>query len=215
MTLVEVAGRVLREHLEIFGAFHTTQADGLDGKTLVLLGPHEPGFWPHFKASPEAMDGHDDPLDRWSERVISAAAHDLNAAAIFPFGTPRRPFTTWALRTGRAWSSPVHLLVHDIAGLWVSYRGALLLPESLPLPPPSAKPCETCQDRPCLSACPASALTATSYDLDACHAFLDTIPGQGCMKAGCDVRKACPQSQKYHRMDAQSAFHMDQFHICR
>ena len=212
MTLGKIAGRVLRDHLEVFGAFHTTQADGLDGQTVVLLGPHEPGFWPHFQASPEALDGQSNPLDRWSGRTITNAARDLNAQALFPFGTPRRPFMSWALRTGRAWSSPVHLLVHDVAGLWVSYRGALLLPDRLALARPSANPCDGCQDRPCLSACPASALTASGYDLDACHTFLDTRSGLHCMNTGCAVRRACPQSQKYHRMDAQSAFHMDQFH---
>ncbi|NNJ67835.1 MAG: ferredoxin [Boseongicola sp.] len=215
MTLADIAQRVRQDHLDVFGAFHTDDEDGLDGRTVVMLGPHEPGFWPHFSASPEATDGHEDPLDRWSTRIISAAAQNLNATPLFPFGTPRRPFMSWALRTGRAWSSPVRLLVHDTAGLWVSYRGALIFPDRLPLPPAPESPCETCQTRPCLSACPVSALTASGYNLAACHAFLDTADGQSCMKSGCNVRKTCPQSQKYHRMTAQSAFHMDQFHSCR
>lgn len=215
MTLAEIARRIQQDHLDVFGAFHPNDADDLDGQTLVMLGPREPGFWPHFTASPEANDGQDDPLDRWSERVVREAARDLNARALFPFGTPRHPFMSWALRTGRAWASPVHLLVHDTAGLWVSYRGALLLPDRVALPPAPDNPCDSCDSRPCLSACPVSALTATGYDLAACHTFLDTPQGQNCMKSGCDVRKACPQSQKYHRMNAQSAFHMDQFHSCR
>ena len=212
MTLEQIAARVRRDHLDVFGAFHPVETDNLNAATVVLLGPHEPGFWPHFQTSPEAQDGAADPLDRWSSRVISAAARDLGAQTRFPFGEPLQPFMTWAIRSGRAWPSPVHLLVHDVAGLWVSYRGALLMPQRLDLPKPSQNPCDSCADQPCVTACPPMALTASSYDLDACHAYLDTEPGQRCMTGGCSVRKACPQSQKYHRVDAQSAFHMDQFH---
>lgn len=215
MTLDQIAARVALDHLDIFGAFHTTEADALGSGTIVLLGPREPDFWPYFKGSPEYQDATPDPLDRWSRRVIGQAAAELGAQSRFPFGTPHQPFLTWAVRSGRAWPSPVHLLVHDTAGLWVSYRGALVLPERLALPAPAQNPCDTCVDKPCLTACPTTALTAAEYDLSACHSYLDTGPGKDCLETGCAVRKSCPQSQKYHRMVAQSAFHMDAFHTCR
>ena len=212
MTLARIAKRVQQDHLDVFGAFHTDQSDTLDSGTLVLLGPQEPGFWAHFTASDEYTDGAKDPLDRWSKRAISDAADDLGATPYFPFGAPLQPFLSWATRSGRAWPSPVHLLVHDTAGLWVSYRGALLVPDRLDLPSLPANPCVTCTDQPCRTACPAGAMRETDYDLTACHAYLDSAPGTLCLETGCAVRKACPVSQKYHRMDAQSAFHMDQFH---
>ncbi len=216
MTYAAIEERVQADALEIFGAFHTDTSDDLDAtKTVVLLGPREPGFWNAFTASPEYLDRSSDPLDRWSARVIGQAAQDLGGEARFPFGDPVQPFLSWAVRSGRAWPSPVHLLVHDTAGLWVSYRGALLLPERLQIPKTGAKPCDTCQNPPCLTACPVAALQGDDYDLDACHGFLDTLEGQSCMKRGCAVRSSCPQSQKYHRVDAQNAFHMDQFHPCR
>ena len=76
---------------------------------------------------------------------------------------------------------PVRLLVHDAAGLMVSFRGALALKERLDLPPPPPPPCDGCAAKPCLTACPPGALTGAGYDLPACHAFLDTDPGQDCM----------------------------------
>ena len=151
-------------------------------------------------------------MDRWSHRVISEIAQDIDAEPLFPFGSPVRPFFTWALRSGRAWSSPVLLLVHDRAGLLVSYRGALHVPDRLTLPPAAPKPCDTCADKPCLTACPVSALNGDGYDLPACHAYLDTASGADCMTEGCAVRRACPVSQSYGRMAAQSAYHMGQFH---
>nr|WP_244520940.1 ferredoxin [Allgaiera indica] len=195
--------------MAVLGAFHPET-----GGTLVLLGPAEPGFWPHLTAQPEWRDGAPHPMDRWSARVIGALAADFGAEARFPFGgPPYHPFYTWALASGRAWASPVALLVHDSAGLMVSFRGALLVPERLDLPPvPTAAPCATCAARPCLGACPAGALGADGYDVAACHAFLDRPEGAVCRTGGCLVRRACPVSAIYGRLEAQSAYHMEQFH---
>ena len=206
--------RLAEEQLEILGGFPV--AEGEEGfpagtRTLLMLGPKEPGFWPYLTASPE-WDGRPDPVDRWSRRVIGRIACDLGAKALFPFGgPPYHPFYQWALRTGRVWDSPVRLLVHAGQGLMVSFRGALALKERVEVPAPVASPCETCA-APCLEACPAGALTGAGYDLPACHAFLDGPEGKDCMTGGCRVRRACPLSQTYARLPAQSAYHMRQFH---
>jgi len=211
----DIAERAAACHLSIFGAFHPTPQDGTPAscRTLLLLGPREPGFWAAFSAEAEARDGKADPIDRWSRRVIGTLACDLGAKALFPFtGPPWHPFFTWATRSGRAWQSPVSLLVHDTAGLMVSYRGALALKSHIDLPePPKAAPCETCS-KPCLSACPVEALTRDGYDVPACHTFLDTAQGADCMENGCRVRRTCPVSQSYGRRPEQSAFHMQSFH---
>lgn len=179
-------------------------------RTLVLIGPAEPGFWPHLLAQPEWSGP--DPVDRWSRRVIGQIACDFGAKALFPFGGPPwHPFHEWALRSGQAWQSPVRLLVHARQGLMVSYRGALALHSALDLPPPAPRPCDTCP-APCLAACPASALTGAGYDLPACHAFLDCDQGASCMDGGCLVRRACPLSATYARMPEHSAYHMRMFH---
>lgn len=190
-------------------------AEGEEGfpagtRTLLLLGPREPGFWAHLQAQPEW--GGPDPVDRWSRRVIGRIACDLGAKTLFPFGgPPYHPFYRWALRTGRVWDSPVRLLVHSGQGLMVSFRGALALKEAVPVPPPVAKPCEGCA-APCLPACPVGALGAEGYDVPVCHAFLDRAEGEVCMTGGCLVRRACPVSQSYARLPEQSAYHMGQFH---
>jgi hypothetical protein len=213
MAQIEVA---LADHaLILLGGFQAVPEDALpDGtRTLLLVGPRQPGFWPHLTAQTEWRDGTPDPVDRWSRRVIGRIACDLGAKALFPFGgPPHRPFYTWALRSGRVWSSPVRLLVHDEAGLMVSFRGALALKERVDLPPPPPLPCDRCAGQPCRTACPAGALTDAGYDLPACHAWLDTAPGQDCMTAGCAVRRACPVSARHARMQEQSAYHMRQFH---
>lgn len=184
--------------------------DGL--RTVLLLAPDEPAFWSLFTQSAEYRDGQPDPMDRWSLRVVNSLAQALDATPLFPFGTqPPHPFYTWALASGRVWSSPVQFLVGAEAGLWASYRGALGLAEPCDPLPQVAKPCDTCA-QPCVTACPVGALTPAGYDITACHAYLDTEEGQDCMTKGCAVRRICPVSQALGRDPAQSAFHMGHFH---
>lgn len=209
MTLGEIEKAAGAHNLTVFGTVTEGVPDGLE--TLVLLGPSEPGFWPAFTASPEFNDGAPDPLDRWSLRVINGLAQNLNATAYFPFGgPPYQPFIAWAKASGRAHLSPVGLLVHDTAGLMVSYRGALGFAQALPAPVPSSSPCLTCAAQPCLTACPVDAFAGGSYDVAACKADLDR-PQNDCMSKGCAVRRACPVSQTYGRREDQSAFHMRAF----
>ncbi len=206
MTLTEIADAASPSGLAALGAFHYDSA-----QTLVLLGPNEPTFWPLFTQSIEYLDKEEDAMDRWSQRVIGALADRFDATALFPFGgPPYHPFIEWALQSGRAWQSPVGLLVHDASGLFVSYRGALLVPERLDLPPTGSSPCENCSEKPCLSACPAAALGKDGYDVPKCHAHLDTA-GNECLSSGCIVRRACPIGQN-KRLPSQSAFHMRAFH---
>jgi len=207
MTYDVIASDAKATGLAIVGALHPT-----DGGTLVLLGPDEPAFWGTFKASPELADQGSDPMDRWSKRVIGDLAGKYKAEAIFPSDGPPYPaFLQWALESGRCWSSPVHLLVHDTAGLFLSFRGALRLSGRLDLPPPPKKsPCSYCVG-PCISACPVGAFASGAYDVDACRAHIETSAGSTCYQ-GCLVRRACPVSQAYGRLDEQSEFHMKAFH---
>lgn len=199
-----------REGLFIAGTASLLPEDGVPPRfrSVALLAPDEPRFWPLFSASPEFLDGCRDPLDRWSRRVVERVAWALGAKAVFPFGGPPwMPFTGWARRSGRAWPSPVGLLVHDAAGLWISYRGGILLEEEA-VPATETRPCDGCAQKPCLSACPVGALGDAGYDVARCHAFLDR--GPVCLQ-GCLVRRACPVGQG-RRLPMQSAFHMKAFH---
>lgn len=207
MTYEEIAQAAQKVDLTVVGALHPS-----DDETLLLLGPDEPAFWGTFKSSPEMTEKIPDPMDQWSKRIIGGLADQFDAEAIFPSDGPPYPaFLQWALDSGRCWSSPVHLLVHDTAGLFLSFRGALRLSQRLVLPsPPKQSPCSYCMG-PCISACPVGAFASGSYDVDACRAHLETSAGSNCYQ-GCKVRRACPVSQAYGRLTEQSEFHMKAFH---
>lgn len=212
----EIVELARAEGLLAMGALHPDRlaAKGVQGGTLILLGAG-PGFWEVLQAAPEMLDGRPDPVDRWSRRVIGALADSLRAVAHFPFGgPPYAPFIDWAIKSGRAFVSPTGMLVHDVVGLMISYRGALHLPDEIPLPDaPGASPCTSCAGKPCLTACPVGALGETApYDVAACHAYLDTAAGRDCLERGCRVRRSCPVSAGADRKPAQSAHHMKAFH---
>lgn len=212
MRLQQIHATALEHGLDIYGAFHPQVDDYSQAASIILLGPSAQ-FWPVFTASEIYQDGHPDPIDRWSTHIISAIAKSLSAAPIFPFGgPPYAPFLEWAKASGRAWSSPVGMLVHDKTGLMVSYRGALAFNERLDLPEKTFQnPCDACTQKPCLSACPVNALSLDDYNVPACHAYMDTEEGNNCITKGCIIRRACPASAGANRVAKQSALHMRAF----
>ncbi|MFP7671729.1 ferredoxin [Marivita sp. S0852] len=214
MTLSEIDTAARDLGLAVRGAFHPDADDHAPkgAQTVVMLGPDEPGFWALFQASPEYADGADHPLDRWSKRVTTTLAAPWKATALFPYdGPPYAPFLRWAEKTGTHWPSPVGLLVHATAGLFVSFRSAIALPQRLKLSDSSVNPCLSCEDQPCRTACPVGALVpGKDYDVPACVAHIKSPAGADC-RNGCLVRRSCPVSKCFGRVPEQSAFHMRAF----
>ena len=202
----DLAGTGLRE----LGRCAAGPADGLpQAGQVILLGPAEPDFWPIFQASVEARDGAPDPLDRWSRRVIDGIADACGAQALYPFGgPPYLPFQTFATRSGQAWPSPIRFLVHAEIGLWVSFRGALLVAEAAAPVTDRLRPCDACA-APCTTACPVDAF-ADGYDVAACKRHINSPAGADCIAQGCRARRACPVGAGL-RPAAQARFHMEAF----
>ncbi len=173
-------------------------------REVILLAPL-PDFWQKFKASSEFTDGLDDPMDRYSKRVIKAIAERNGIEAAFPSDRPYPPFIKWALEAEDVFLSPTGLLVHKKFGLWISFRGALKVPTARVSKDQS--PCEDCP-KPCLTACPVGAFEGGEYDIERCKTHLrsgDVDCWQGCL-----ARRSCPANH-ITRDPEQSEFHMKAF----
>lgn len=213
--------------LTLLGAFHPGPADGVPGidreqagtATLILVGNAGPAMWQVFSAQRSPED-EPDPLDKWSTRTLEKIAAELSAdskspvMALFPFeGPPYFSFQKWAQKSGDVHPSPFGPMVHRLYGLWHAYRGALLIRAELDLPPTAATPsaCAVCTEKPCMSACPTDAFSATGYNVPACVSHLASGQGEDCFRLGCLARAACPIGSEYAYGEDHARFHLGKF----
>ncbi|MGI9479357.1 MAG: ferredoxin [Hyphomicrobiaceae bacterium] len=215
----ELAAAVQAHGLIVRGGFALSLADrrqiGLRDSALmlVLIGNAGDAMWRAF--APHREPGPD-PLDAWTEHVVSSVAEEFRAEALYPWSKPYRPFQQWAMRAEAVSPSPLGILMHPEHGLWHAYRAALALDHPIDLPPrpQQPSPCDNCFDKPCLSACPVGAFAEQAYDVGACAAYLSEPPGQAtCRSNGCRARAACPVGRPYP--SEQIEFHMAAFYASR
>jgi hypothetical protein len=221
MDLPSIERLVAVHGLHLRGGFHPAADDGVpplaDGRTpatLILIGNVGSSLWPAFSSAVEAGDGAPDPLNRWTQRVIGGIAREVGAEPLFPFGgPPYLPFQRWAMRAEAVAPSPLGILIHPDYGLWHAYRGALAFAERLALPArvDRPRPCDSCPNRPCLSACPVGAFSERGYDVPACVGHIGSPAGAACMDGGCLARRACPVGPGYGYGAVQARFHMAAF----
>jgi ferredoxin len=202
----------LRPHgLIVRGGFNALPGEVAceDARSVILIGNAGGAMWEAFAAH---IDGDSNPLDRWTRGVVDPIAREFRARAVYPFGPEVWPFQRWALRAEPVHASPLGILIHPDYGLWHAYRAALLFAEELSLPQRDKhpSPCDSCEAKPCLSACPVGAFSGTAYDVPACAGYLATDDA-GCRNAGCQARNACPVGPEWRYPDAEIRFHMAAF----
>ena len=223
--LVAELAAVLASHgLIVRGAIRPTAADlaGTNLQTgavskLVLIGNAGAAMWRAFEPF---IDGDPNPLDRWTRRIVDPVAGQARARAIYPFDQPAPPIQRWAMRAEQLRPSPLGILIHPHYGLWHAYRAVLVFEgdvesghealESIREETP-VHPCDSCADKPCLTACPVDAFSTAGYDVPACAGYLAGIEGGSCLSADCQARNACPVGGDWRYCDAQIAFHMAAF----
>jgi hypothetical protein len=216
--------QTLRAALEPHGLFLRGTVNFAPGEAAPLLGGGEPtasvvligniggSIWKPFTTwrEGEPSRGGSDPLDNWSKRVIGPVAEVVAATAYFPSDPPWQPFQQWAMRAEGLEPSPLGILIHPHYGLWHGYRGALGFDRALPQTGSvmAGHPCEICEAKPCISACPADALASGTFEVGRCRAHLKAEAAGGCLARGCLSRDACPVGWDYRYSPAQLSFHM-------
>jgi hypothetical protein len=187
---------------------------GLPARTLMLVGNGGPAMYRQFFAAPEATNGAANPLDTWTKRVLEPIATKYRARPVFPSdGPPWQPFQRWASRAEGLRASPLGVLIHPTFGLWHAYRAAFLFDQTLALDPfPGlAHACDRCVDRPCLTACPVTAVTTAGFARFTCADHVAGSDGVDCRLRGCLARRACPVGQEHAYPAEAMEFHMTAF----
>ena len=197
--------------LIVRGGFETAVDEDPASKTIVLIGNAGPDMWGKFAAS---IPTGRNPLDTWTKNLVSPRAEELGADTAFPNDRPYRPFQRWAMRTEPVIPSPLGILIHREFGLWHAYRAALMFDGPVPgIPAWSSitSPCESCTDKPCLTACPVGAFSTAGYDVLECVKYLARTESRPCHDGGCQARMACPVATEWQYDPNQRAFHAAAF----
>ena len=218
----EIGMALARHGLRLRGGFAIAAGEdapsgpgGAAARSVLLVGHAGGEMWPHFTAWLAVQpDGLPDPLDRWSKFIIGTVAQSFAARPVFPSDAPYMPFQQWAMRAEGLQQSPLGILMHPEFGLWHAFRGALLFDVSLEIPELAHKvshACDSCAEKPCLSACPVSAFASGRFAVDACRSHVRSDAGEVCGEAGCMARNACPVGVGYRYSPDQQAFHQHAF----
>lgn len=191
--------------------------DGLKAKSVAIIGHLGSDHWEYFVNwwSKGNNNDLDHPLDDWSKGILKPLAKTYNGVAVFPSDEPYYPFQNWALESDNLSKSQINLLISEEYGTWHGYRGAIALDFVLETPSSTASVpdlCATCQDKPCLSACPVDAFSSENFLYSECQNYLKTELGnQTCMSHGCAARNACPYGERYSYKSPHMRFHMRAF----
>lgn len=219
--LLKQYGLICFGGLEISSDLCASDCVEMIGKKGLLIGNAGKDMWKIFSQSSEFCDHAPDPMNRWTKRILDGVADELGGRAVYPFDEPYWPFQRIAQKAAGVKPSPLGILIHPEFGLWHAFRGLMIFDKSheftihindlLGEDQEMIHPCDTCLDKPCLSACPVGAFTGTRLDVQSCFAHLDSQSDPDCMKLGCQARCACPIAKEHQHAGAQMKFHMKSY----
>jgi epoxyqueuosine reductase len=104
-------------------------------------------------------------------------------------------------------NSPLKVGINQTWGTWFAYR-VLLVCDGQFKPTEklqSKSPCVSCSDKPCISECPAKALSQTAFDLNRCSQYRASEQSQ--CRDRCVARLACPVSIEHRYPIEQIQYH--------
>lgn len=179
-----------------------------DYRSLVLIGHGSRRLW---QALTEFGMQTADPVDHFSlvmtRRFIDEFLDSPSVLMLYPIGYTISLQQLGAL-AGWHHPSPLGLGINEAYGVWFAYRAAFLTTLALPAikNPISISPCDTCQDKPCVSACPAQAVQGVGqFKVTACIDF--RLQEQSICQDRCLSRLACPVAPEHRYEPEQLHYH--------
>ena len=151
-----------------------------------------------------------DPVDYFSSHLATTYATkylDSDYELLYPSEYPIS-LRAIADRTGWCHPTPLGITIHHHFGTWYAFRALFLIKARLPASDcsPTNHPCESCIDKPCISACHANAVGEIgSFNLEACARF--RIQESSPCSFRCISRIRCPVGSEYQYVPKQMKYH--------
>ena len=173
---------------------------------LILIGNAGPMLWSAGKAaamtSSQPIYGFSgEARSSWFSRHFGACTHQIIYPGSSTIGLQR-------LGSLAGWhnASPFKVGINQEWGTWFAYRVALLANTTLAITNArqSPSPCDQCDEKPCIAACPAQAMSSGEFKLDSCIDYR-TQAGSRCGES-CISRLNCPVGS-IHRYDPEQIAH--------
>jgi hypothetical protein len=170
---------------------------------IVVIGNGGGRLWAayreHVAREPErAAAAH--PLDTFTAEVMEryavpvAERLGLHPELRLPFRERAFSFVHLAEAAGLGRRGLLGVLLHPEFGPWMALRGALLVDDAPRVPRPAAgfDPCPACRDRPCIAACPGSAVSSPEgWNVPRCIDFRIARGAENPCADRCHARVAC------------------------
>ena len=181
----------------------STLGDTENFHQLILLGHGGKRLWARVQAA--GMAG-EDPIDDYVVQTVAQIFADHFADQKYRIVYPGDgPLGLQQLGKLAGWHHPSPFMVgiDDEWGSWFAYR-AVVLADTNFLPfyaVDRSNPCSSCSEQPCISACPAGAVSNDAFALDKCITYRRQA-GSAC-EFTCLARIACPVGSEHRYSEAQ------------
>lgn len=192
-------------------------------KTILVIGNGGGEFWQGFRSycarHPSYRQERTHPLDDYTVEIVESTLTPLLQATgasyryVYPFRFWTEPvsFMHLARTAGLAGPSLLGVTIHPVYGPWMALRAAVLLELELALPPQASgfDPCPTCVERPCISSCPAEAIsTEKGWDIPCC--VQHRLHRQDDCVEYCHARYHCVYGREHHYPLDELQYHQRQ-----
>jgi len=197
---------------------------------LVLLGHGGRQLWRELKAwqsnekltpyNLTRLNSADDPIDSFSAKLTKEYFKGHGSVSDFKLLFPilnsskvvnqrLKTINFQALGKLAGWhnDSPIGVGINTQWGAWFAYRAIVLVKANFRINeyPSAVSPCESCVNKPCLSACPVSKLNSDLIEIEHCVEY--RVKEASNCKNRCLARLACPVKKEHQYSDEQINYH--------
>ncbi len=181
-------------------------------RRLVLIGHGGREMWEALQAS--EFSNQPNPVDSFSvgtvKRWLAESYPDAKYEIIYPVSEQMLPLQQLGKLAGWHHDSPFRIGINCRWGSWFAYRAVVLVDAELPVTTPEiwGSPCEKCTEKPCITACPAGAVSDEEKMLECCIDYR-LEEGSTCARQ-CLSRLACPVGAEHRYDREQLNYHYEQ-----